>query len=345
MASTTLSRTLCTALLAIALQGAVAGAASAAPANPGGTAAAGDGGASGAPGATAYRTPDSGAAQGPTGSTHAAGGAAPTTPVKRPKRKTKAKDAGSFNLGERVLRLGSRGADVAQLQRLLAQVWLHTPATGVFDSRTERAVRRFQHAHRLPETGIAASQTVAALTAATAPATAPTAAAPPGAPSPAAPATTDLPAHLSWVFPIQPLSTVVAPSSWTLDQGVDIATLGGACGSGATEVAVDSGTIVAEGISGFGPQAPVLRLDGGPYAGRYVYYGHAQPALVQVGAHVTRGQPIADVGCGRVGLSSGPHLEFGISVPGGPPCCPGDQETSPMVLAILQKLYTSPSGW
>ena len=147
-----------------------------------------------------------------------------------------------------------------------------------------------------------------------------------------------------WVFPMRPVSRIAPTAYWSEDQGIDIPTLNEACGPQVQLLAVDDGVIVDEGISGYGPYAPILKLSHGPYVGRYVYYGHAAPALVPVGAHVSRGQPIAQNGCGHVGISSTPHLEIGISVPGGGPCCPSEGATSGWIHRTMLRLYRSAGG-
>ena len=236
----------------------------------------------------------------------------------------------------RTLRRNDRGTDVKTLQTWLTDVGYSVPATGFFGSMTKAAVKRFQRAHRLfPVSGTVGRRTAATLLALVRKVTT---ADPPAAVGVPADATG------SWAFPLTPISRVLTPSHWTLDQGIDIGTVNNACGADVVEVAMTSGTIVQEGISGFGPDAPIIKVDSGPYQGRYIYYGHAAPALVPVGTHVTAGQPIAEVGCGDVGISSAPHIEIGISDVGGPPCCPGFQETSPQMYDIVLGLYRKAGG-
>jgi murein DD-endopeptidase MepM/ murein hydrolase activator NlpD len=220
---------------------------------------------------------------------------------------------------------GKTGSDVSTLQTWLTSVGIPTTADGQYGPATQAAVRSFQAAAGLmPPSGTAGPKTEAALrdwvqAKRTVPPT--------------------VAESAGWVFPIRPAALVLPPSRWTLDQGVDIGTVGNACGPSVVEVAMTAGTIVQEGVSGFGPDAPVLKVASGPLAGRYLYYGHAAPALAPVGTTVSPGQPIAEVGCGSVGFSNSPHLEIGISAPGGPPCCPLMRQTASQMYGIVNGLY------
>jgi peptidoglycan hydrolase-like protein with peptidoglycan-binding domain len=241
---------------------------------------------------------------------------------------------GSGTVFTRDLSYGDRGNDVKTLQTWLNDVGLSVGLNGFFGPVTQEQVKAFQSASHLTVDGVVGPITAAALLADV-----------DGKVKVSGGSSGSGSAPSGWYFPLRPISRVLPPSYWSLDQGVDIPTLGAACGSDVVEVAMTSGTIVQEGISGFGPYAPILKVDSGPYAGRYIYYGHAAPALVKVGAHVSAGQPIAEVGCGRVGLSTGPHIEIGISAPGGPPCCPAMQETSPAWYSdVILPLYRQAGG-
>jgi peptidoglycan hydrolase-like protein with peptidoglycan-binding domain len=242
----------------------------------------------------------------------------------------------------RGLRQGDRGADVKTLQTWLTDVGYSVPSTGYFGSMTKAAVQQFQQANSLnPPSGTVGPRTAARLLSMVK-----AAASGRGVNSGGGTLTgsSGSSSSGSWVFPLKPVSRVLGTSTWSLDQGVDIPTENAACGKQVVEVAMTSGTIVQEGIDGFGPYAPIIKIDSGKYKGRYIYYGHAAPALVKVGTHVTAGQPIAEVGCGDVGISSGPHIEIGISDPGGPPCCPSNQETSPLMESILTPLWRQAGG-
>lgn len=63
-----------------------------------------------------------------------------------------------------VLKRGSRGERVKQLQRRLRQIGFKSvPVDGHYGLRTERAVKRFQRKHHLPADGVAGPKTISAL--------------------------------------------------------------------------------------------------------------------------------------------------------------------------------------
>ena len=70
-----------------------------------------------------------------------------------------------WTAGDRVLRRGDRGTDVAALQRLLAASGADLAIDGMFGPLTQTALRAFQARRGLPATGIADAATMAALAA------------------------------------------------------------------------------------------------------------------------------------------------------------------------------------
>ena len=78
-----------------------------------------------------------------------------------------------------------------------------------------------------------------------------------------------------------------------------------------------SGTIVDEGLSGFGRSGSGAARKAARTPAATSYDGHASPDLVPVGAHASAGQPIADVGCGIRGHSSAPGFQLGMLATGG----------------------------
>lgn len=187
---------------------------------------------------------------------------------------------------------------VRDWQTLLAGLGFAAPISGQWDRPTVAAIKAYQQIAAIPATGVVDDTTRTTMLTPFAPPLPPALL----ASSLAVPGGVVGPGGAAAPLPIQYLK------GGSVDQGVDYAAPGGT-----PLFAMGSGTIIQEGISGFGPNAPVLQITSGPLAGRTVYYGHAGPDLVPVGAHVVQGQQISIVGYGIVGVSTGPHLEIGFA--------------------------------
>jgi murein DD-endopeptidase MepM/ murein hydrolase activator NlpD len=140
------------------------------------------------------------------------------------------------------------------------------------------------------------------------------------------------PSGASVPFPM-PAADAAPPATWTVGQGVDIA-----APVGTVERAVCTGTIVLHGIGGLGPYAPVLRCDTPIEGHAYVYYGFAGARrLAPLGADVTVGQRVAEVGGADVGAGGGAQLELGFADAGGTPLGGAGAQ----MLALLRRAYAS----
>jgi murein DD-endopeptidase MepM/ murein hydrolase activator NlpD len=188
-------------------------------------------------------------------------------------------------------------SQVGQWQTLLSGLGFPAPTSGQSDVPTRAAIKAYQQAAHIPVTGAIDDATRESMLTPFPP------------PLPAALLASSLAAQGGVVGPggaVLPLPRQYLKNG-SVDEGVDYSVPGGT-----PLYAMGSGTIIQEGISGFGPDAPVLQITSGPLAGRTVYYGHSGRDLVPVGAHVVQGQQISVVGYGIVGISTGPHLEIGF---------------------------------
>jgi murein DD-endopeptidase MepM/ murein hydrolase activator NlpD len=200
-------------------------------------------------------------------------------------------------LGRRDLKRGMRGTDVKVLQQLLTELGYRVKASGRFDSRTNKQVKRFQAAQGLPTVGRVGPATVRALRAAH------------DALRPAAVKQEVVkPDASGWVFPIRgrhdygdASDRYGAPRAGHRHAGQDVLA---ACGT--RLVAARGGKVVGAGSgSGAGNFVAVHTLDT-----RYDYfYAHLRDTpMVREGQNVQTGQTVGYVGA--TGDAYGCHLHF-----------------------------------
>jgi len=186
---------------------------------------------------------------------------------------------GRTSLGDRVLRRGARGLDVAALQFSLA--WHGFPSgrlDGVFGTHTKKAVRRFQRWARLRADGLVGPATVAAL----------------AQPDPVSP--------LRLAYPIDaPVGDPFGPRGARFHAGIDLPAV-----TGAPVTAAASGRVTwAAELDGWGNLVTIAHGHG-----VRTLYAHLSRIDVQVGQVVATGSQVGLVGA--TGDATGPHLHFEV---------------------------------
>ena len=192
---------------------------------------------------------------------------------------------GRWELGDRPLRVGVSGWDVAELQFQLA--WHGFPSglfTGVLEGHVEAALIRYQTWAGLDPDGVAGSKTVAALH---------------STPPPRCPL------RLTW--PLRaPVSSPFGPRGYGFHSGVDFAT---ASGTPVVVAARGEVTWAAPMAGGWGTLV-IVRHSRGVES----MYAHLSRVSVFVGQQVGAGEQVGLVG--STGDATGPHLHFEVRVRG-----------------------------
>jgi murein DD-endopeptidase MepM/ murein hydrolase activator NlpD len=224
--------------------------------------------------------------------------------------------AHAAELGSRLLRVGSHGSDVRQLQRALRTLGYKLTADGDYGPITARMVKRYERKHHMKVDGIVGSREARRILRDAAavgapedpPATGGQSPTPP--PEDPPPPTEPPPAIGAHVFPVVGSfdfggsgARFGAPRATHTHQGQDVI-----AAEGTPVVSVSAGTVHwrAYQASGAGNYVVIRGSDGFDY----VYMHFRSTALVAPGDGVTAGQPIGYVG--NTGSSEGSHLHFEI---------------------------------
>jgi murein DD-endopeptidase MepM/ murein hydrolase activator NlpD len=224
--------------------------------------------------------------------------------------------AHAAELGSRLLRVGSHGSDVVQLQKALNTLGYRLTADGDYGPLTRRAVKRYERKRHMKVDGIVGFREARRimLEAAAADATGGTPATgghTPTPPPPDPPPVPDPPpASGTHVFPVVgPYgfggdgSRFGAPRGDHIHQGQDVS-----AAEGTPLVSVSAGTVHWRSYQASGAgNYVVIRGDDGF---DYVYMHLRATALVAPGDRVAAGQPIGNVG--HTGAGDGPHLHFEV---------------------------------
>jgi peptidoglycan hydrolase-like protein with peptidoglycan-binding domain len=189
------------------------------------------------------------------------------------------KALGIVPLGSRLLGFGATGADVLQLQFLLA--WHGFPNAdlgGEFNQHVVRAMVRFQRWAHLPEDGLAGASTLAALRRA-----------PPLSPL-----------RLAWPLPGAP-TDLFGPRGTRFHSGIDIP-----AATAAPVAAARAGRV--SWAADLGNWGLLVVVDHG--SGVRSMYAHLSRIDVRVGQRVAAGAQVGLVGA--TGDATGPHLHFEV---------------------------------